>query len=254
MIHDLKLDTGKKLYFASDCHLGEPDYSTSRDREKKVVTWLDNFVDQSAGFFLLGDIFDFWFEYHHVIPKGYVRLLGKLAEITDRGIPVFFFTGNHDMWLSDYFAKEMNISVYREPQSFKVNNSFLQVGHGDGLGPGQTPYKILKSMFANPVCQWIFKWIHPNVGFAIANRWSRQSRNHNGVVQPFVSPGDEKIFQHCLKTEEETHHDYYVFGHRHLALELPLNTGSVYYNVGEWIQGFTFGVYDGDQFSLETFD
>ena len=254
MTHDLQLDPGKKLFFASDCHLGEPDYRTSRDRENKVVSWLDTYLEESAGFFLLGDIFDFWFEYNHVIPKGYVRLLGKLAEITDRGIPVFFFTGNHDMWLSDYFSKELNIAVYREPQSFKVDEIFLQVGHGDGLGPGQISYKILKAFFSNPFCQWLFKWLHPNVGFAIANRWSRQSRTHNGVAQPFVSATDEKIFQHCLDTEKGTHHDFYVFGHRHLALELPINSKSVYYNVGEWIQGFTFGVYDGLQFKLKTFE
>ena len=254
MTHELQLLPGKKLFFASDCHLGEPDYSTSRQREKKVVSWLDSYVEEAAGFFLLGDIFDFWFEYNHVIPKGYVRLLGKLAEITDRGIPVFFFTGNHDMWLSDYFSKELNVSVYREPQSFHVRGAILQVGHGDGLGPGQTSYKILKAMFANPVCQWMFKWLHPNVGFAIANRWSRQSRTHNGVAQPFVSAGDEKIFQHCLDTEKTQHHDFYVFGHRHLAMELPINSSSVYFNVGEWIQGFTFGVFDGAQFKLKTFD
>lgn len=254
MAHDLTLLSGKKLFFASDFHLGEPDYQTSRDREKKVVSWLNRFEDQAAGFFLLGDIFDFWFEYNHVIPKGYVRFLGKLAEITDRGIPVFFFTGNHDMWLSDYFSEELNISVYKAPQSFNVNQSSLQVGHGDGLGPGQIPYKMLKAMFANPLCQWMFKWLHPNLGFALANYWSRNSRSNNGVADPFTSAGDEKIFQHCLDTEQINHHDFYVYGHRHLALELPINDSSVYYNIGEWIQGFTYGVYDGKEFKLETFN
>jgi UDP-2,3-diacylglucosamine hydrolase len=254
MTHDLQLNHGKKLFFASDCHLGEPDYQTSREREEKVVAWLDTFKDESAGFFLLGDIFDFWFEYNHVIPKGYVRFLGKLAEITDQGIPVFFFTGNHDMWLFDYFSTELNISVFREPQSFEVNDKLLQVGHGDGLGPGQGSYKMLKTMFSSPMCQWMFKWLHPNVGFAIANLWSRKSRRHNGVAQPFISADDEKIFQHCEDTEAEQHHDFYVFGHRHLALELPISSNSIYYNVGEWIQGFTYGVYDGTRFKLDTFD
>ena len=254
MAHDLNLVPGKKLFFASDCHLGEPDYQTSREREDKVVAWLDTFKDEAAGFFLLGDIFDFWFEYNHVIPKGYVRFLGKLAEITDRGIPVFFFTGNHDMWLFDYFSQELNVSVFREPQSFKVNDAMLQVGHGDGLGPGQVSYKMLKAMFANPMCQWLFKWIHPNVGFAIANLWSRKSRTHNGVAQPFISAGDEKIFQHCKDSEKAMHHDFYIYGHRHLTLELPINSTSMYYNVGEWIQGFTFGVFDGQQFRLESFE
>ena len=254
MAHDLTLPPGKKLFFASDCHLGEPDYQTSRDREKKVVSWLNSYEDQAAAFFLLGDIFDFWFEYNHVIPKGYVRFLGKLAEITDRGIPVYFFTGNHDMWLFDYFSQELNISVFREPQTFNVNQSKLQIGHGDGLGPGQTSYKILKVMFSNPLCQWLFKWLHPNVGFAVANFWSRNSRNNNGLVQPFTSAGDEKIYQHCQDTEKVNHHDLYVYGHRHLALELPVNDQSTYFNIGEWIQGFTYGVYDGQEFKLKTFD
>ncbi len=254
MIHDLQLPEGKKLFFASDYHLGEPDYKTSREREKKVVSWLDRCQDQAAGFFLLGDIFDFWFEYHHVVPKGYVRFLGKLAEITDRGIPVFFFTGNHDMWLFDYFSQELNISVFREPQSFTVNNTTIQVGHGDGLGPGQVSYKLLKAVFSNPLCQWLFKWLHPNYGFAVANLWSRKSRNQNGVAQPFISPGDENIFQYCQQIENDTHHDFYVYGHRHLALELPVNHRSVYYNIGEWIQGFTYGVYDGTDFKLKTFE
>lgn len=254
MIHDLKLEKGKKLFFASDCHLGEPNYTTSREREKKVVAWLDKFQDQAAGFFLLGDIFDFWFEYNHVIPKGYVRFLGKLAEITDRGIPVFFFTGNHDMWLFDYFSQELDVAVYKEPQSFQVNGKMLQVGHGDGLGPGQTSYKVLKSIFANPFCQWLFKWLHPNVGFAMAKVWSRLSRNHNGVAQPFISSQDEKILQYCKEIEVQSHHDFYVYGHRHLTLKLPVNQHSTYYNIGEWIQGFTFGVYDGTEFKLEAFE
>jgi len=254
MTHDLQLPTGKKLYFASDFHLGEPDYLTSREREKKMVSWLDHFQDQAAGFFLLGDIFDFWFEYNHVVPKGYVRFLGKLAEITDRGIPVFFFTGNHDMWLFDYFSQELNISVFREPQSFTVKNTTLQVGHGDGLGPGQVSYKMLKVIFSNRFSQWLFKWIHPNLGFPLANLWSRNSRNQNGVAQPFTSADDEKIYQYCQDTEQKNHHDFYVYGHRHLTLELPINHRSVYFNVGEWIQGYTYGVYDGTDFKLETFD
>lgn len=254
MVHDLQLEPGKKLFFASDCHLGEPDYLSSREREQKVVSWLENFKHESGGFFLLGDIFDFWFEYKHVIPKGYVRFLGKLAEITDQGIPVFFFTGNHDMWLFDYFSQELNIAVYREPQTFKVNDSMLQVGHGDGLGPGQFSYKILKSMFANRFCQWLFGWLHPNVGFAVANIWSRYSRNNNGLAQPFTFAGEEKIYQYCKDTEQDTHHDFYVYGHRHLALEMPVNDSSIYYNVGEWIQGFTYGVYDGENFKLEAFN
>lgn len=253
MIKDFQLPPEKKLFFASDLHLGEPDYKTTREREKKIITWLDTFEDQAAGFFFLGDVFDFWFEYRHVVPKGFTRLLGKLASITDRGIPVYFFTGNHDMWLSDYLPHELNIAVFKKPQSFKVNGVSFQIGHGDGLGPGEIPYKILKWIFANPVCQWLFKWIHPNWGFILANFWSRDSRIRNGLAQPFVNPEGERIYQYCQKMEIQQHHDFYIFGHRHLPLELPINDGSKYFNIGEWITECTYGVYDGNSFSLRSF-
>ncbi|MDH3711334.1 MAG: UDP-2,3-diacylglucosamine diphosphatase, partial [Cyclobacteriaceae bacterium] len=147
MIKDLQLPPQQKFYFASDFHLGEPDYQTTRIREGKVISWLDQCKHDAAGIFLLGDIFDFWFEYRHVIPKGYTRLLGKLAEISDSGIPIYFFTGNHDMWLFDYMPKELNITVFKQPQSITVNGQRLMIGHGDGLGPGEKSYKLLKLFF-----------------------------------------------------------------------------------------------------------
>ena len=254
MIRDLQTQPGQKIYFASDFHLGEPDYATSRQRENKVIAWLERCQGDAAAIFLLGDVFDFWFEYKHVIPKGYTRLFGKLAYLTDSGIPVYFFTGNHDMWLFDYLPAELNIPVFKKPQSVKVNDHHFLIGHGDGLGPGERPYKLLKMFFANPVCQWLFRWLHPNVGFAIANFWSRNSRYRNGVAQPFVSADKELIFRYCQDVEKEKHHDFYIFGHRHLPLELPINDSTTYFNVGEWILKPTYGVYDGQKFQVEPFD
>ncbi len=255
MIDDFQLSQDKKLFFASDVHLGEPDHQTSLEREKSLVRWLDHNEEQAAAFFLLGDIFDFWFEYRHVVPKGFVRLLGKLASITDRGIPIYFFTGNHDMWLHDYFPQELNIPVYSSPQSFLVNDHRFCIGHGDGLGPGEPWYKLLKKIFSNPACQWLFRWLHPNLGFALAHFWSRNSRSRNGIAQPFQSEAQEWILQHCKQLEKEgNHHDFYIFGHRHLSLSLPVTDNSRYYNIGEWIQARDYGVFDGENFEILKFD
>lgn len=254
MIPDLQINPGQKVYFASDFHLGEPDYATTRQRESKVVEWLDRCQSDAAAIFLMGDIFDFWFEYKHVVPKGFTRLLGKLANITDSGIPVYFFTGNHDMWLFEYFPAELNIAVYKKPQTLKVNGYSFLVGHGDGLGPGERWYKLLKMFFSNRICQWLFRWLHPNVGFGIANFWSRNSRYRNGNTPPFESADKETLFQYCLQVEKERHHDYYIFGHRHLPLELPINEASTYYNIGEWLVRPTYGVYDGQNFQVQPFN
>ena len=140
----IQLPSGKKIYFASDFHLGVPDHEASLAREKRIIRWLDHVKGDAHSIYLLGDIFDFWFEYKQAIPKGFVRLLGKLAELRDTGMPIYFFTGNHDMWMFDYFPKELGIPIYREPIELVIENHKLMIGHGDGLGPGDTSYKILK--------------------------------------------------------------------------------------------------------------
>src|SRR5687768_14122903 len=188
----------KKIYFASDFHLGVPDYQSSLTREKRVVSWLDSIRHDAHSIYLLGDIFDFWFEYKYTIPKGYIRLLGKLAEIRDSGIPVIFFTGNHDMWMFDYFPKELDIPVYRDPLLLEVGNQKLLIGHGDGLGPGDTTYKFLKKIFASKTCQWLFARIHPNLGMAIANTWSRKSRITNmKKEEKFEGEEGEFLLAYC---------------------------------------------------------
>jgi UDP-2,3-diacylglucosamine hydrolase len=245
----------KKIYFASDFHLGVPDYQSSLIREKRIVQWLDSVKADAHTIFILGDIFDFWFEYKYTIPKGYVRLLGKLAELRDAGIPIIFFTGNHDLWMRDYFPKELGIPVYEEPQLLEVGNQKLMIGHGDGLGPGDRTYKLLKKyFFKNPLAQWLFTWLHPNIGMRLANAWSKQSRIANIKKDEQQFYGDaEFLWSFCREVEKVKHHDFYIFGHRHLPLYLKVGETSSYINLGEWVNYNTYGVYDGTSVELKTY-
>jgi UDP-2,3-diacylglucosamine hydrolase len=245
----------KKIFFASDFHLGVPNHEASVARERKIIAWLDSIKNEAHAIYLLGDIFDFWFEYKHAIPKGHIRLQGKLAELRDAGIPIVFFTGNHDMWMFDYFPKELGIPVYRDPLVLEVGSQRLLIGHGDGLGPGDHTYKVLKKFFNSSFCQWLFARIHPNLGIGIANRWSKNSRLSN-MKREDGYQGNEKEFLwvYCNEVEQKQHHDYYIFGHRHLPLDLPIGENSRYINLGEWVNFSTYAVYDGKTVALKTFE
>ena len=254
MAHQIQLTNGKKLYFASDFHLGVPDHASSLAREKRIVKWLDSISADAQAIYLLGDIFDFWFEYRHALPRGFIRLQGKLAELRDKGLPIYFFTGNHDMWMFDYFEKEMGIVIYREPQVLEIGNKKVLVGHGDGLGPGDHTYKFLKKFFNSSICQWLFARIHPNLGIGIANYWSKQSRiSSTKMEEKFQGEENEFLLTYCRELEKSTHHDFYVFGHRHLPLDLKVGENSRYLNLGEWVHFNTYAEYDGQEFSLKTF-
>ncbi len=250
----VNLPEGKKIYFASDFHLGVPDRESSLIRERKIVAWLDQIQHDAYSIYLLGDIFDFWFEYKQAIPKGFIRLQGKLAALRDKGLPIYFFTGNHDMWMFDYFEKELGIVIYREPQILKVNNLVLLIGHGDGMGKGDTVYKLLKWFFNSRVCQWLFARIHPNLGIAIAKFWSRQSRiSNNAREEKFDGEENEFLLNYCKEVEKKGHHDFYIFGHRHLPLDLKVGENSRYINLGEWVHFNTYAVLDGQSIELKTF-
>ena len=254
MTHQIQLHSGKKLYFASDFHLGVPDYDASLTREKRIVRWLDTVSSDAQAIYLLGDIFDFWFEYGHAIPKGFIRLQGKLAELRDKGLPIYFFTGNHDMWMFDYFEKELGIIIYREPQVLEIGNHKLLTGHGDGLGPGDNTYKFLKKFFNSSICQWLFARIHPNLGIGIANYWSKKSRISNTrMEEKFEGEENEFLLTYCRELEKSSHYDFYVFGHRHLPLDLKVGENSRYLNLGEWVHFNTYAEYDGQEFTLKTF-
>lgn len=250
----LTLSADKKIYFLSDFHLGAPNAASSLQREKKIVQFLDSIQADAAAIFIVGDIFDFWFEYKTVVPKGYTRLFGKLAAITDAGIPLHFFIGNHDMWVHDYFQKELGFTVYFEPARFKINGKQFLIGHGDGLGPGDHKYKILKKIFRNPVCQWLFGIVPPAIGMGLANYFSQRSRDAcNGAEEVFLGEEKEWLLIYCREILQKEKIDYFIFGHRHLAIDYALNETSHYINLGEWIHLQSYAVFDGSSTELKYF-
>jgi len=244
-----------KIYFASDFHLGVPNYEESLKREKRIVAWLDEMKTDAKEIYLVGDIFDFWFEYKNAIPKGFVRLQGKIAELTDSGIPIHVFTGNHDMWIFDYLPKELGVNLYREPIIKEYNGKKFFIGHGDGLGPGDKQYKMLKKVFASKICQWVFARIHPNLGIGIASAWSRSSRKTNvNYDEKFHGEDKEDLVLFCKDyMENDKTIDYFVFGHRHLPIKIKLNEKSTYFNLGEWIKYNSYAVFDGEKMELKEY-
>ncbi len=251
----IHLPPDKKIYFASDFHLGVPDHAISVEREKLIVKWLESIRHDAHSIYLVGDIFDFWFEYKHTIPKGFTRFLGKLAELREAGLPIYFFTGNHDLWMSDYFPNELGIHIYRDPQLLQIGSTTILMGHGDGLGPGDRTYKLLKRfLFNSPFFQWLFQWLHPNIGMALANKWSRSSRISNmKLEEKFNGEEREFLLAYCRDLEKTQHHDFYIFGHRHLPLDLKVGEGSRYINLGEWVHFSTYAVFDGQTMELKSY-
>ncbi|MCX6313322.1 MAG: UDP-2,3-diacylglucosamine diphosphatase [Sphingobacteriales bacterium] len=252
----MEVAANKKIYFLSDFHLGAPNPEASLVREKKIIRFLDRIKADAAQIFIVGDLFDFWYEYKKVVPKGYVRILGKLAELTDAGIPIHFFVGNHDMWMRDYFQKELNIPVYFEPAEFTFNQKIFLIGHGDGLGPGDHGYKFIKKIFRNKIAQWMFGALPPSLGMGIAHYFSRKSRAQTGSTdEHFLGEENEWLIIYCKELLKTKDYDFMVFGHRHLPLDIKINDpGSAmesrYINLGDWIKYFSYAVFDGNNLTL----
>lgn len=245
---------GKKIYFASDFHLGVPNKLSSEKREAHIIKWLDQVKHDAAEIYLLGDLFDFWFEYSSVVPKGYIRFLGKLAELRDSGILIYAFIGNHDMWMFGYLTDELGIPVYNEPIEKEWNGKKFLIGHGDGLGPGDHGYKFIKKVFRNPICIFLFKWIHPDLGIKLAEYFSGTSRKAN-LEADGVFLGEEKewLILFARETLKNTFYDYFIFGHRHLEMSYPLDEKSIYINLGSWFKKPHFAEFDGNQCQLISF-
>ena len=243
-----------KIYFASDFHLGVPDYASSREREDRIVRWLDMAGKDASEIFLMGDVFDFWFEYKTVVPKGYIRFLGKLAELSDAGVKLYFFKGNHDMWMFDYLKIELGATIISNELEIERNGKKFFLHHGDGLGPGDQFYKLLKWFFRSKTCQWLFARIHPNLGVGIATKWSRKSRIVNEKEEDSKPGQQEWLVTFCKEVLKTKFYDYMVFGHRHLPLDVQLDEKSRYINLGEWVYHNTYAVFTGESLELRYFE
>ncbi len=239
------------IYFASDFHLGAPNAEESKEREKRVLDWLNCIEKDITHLFLLGDIFDFWFEYRDVVPKGYFNFLAKLYQLREKGVEIFYFTGNHDMWVKDYFEKELGFKIFRRQQAFMINGKRCLVGHGDGLGPKEYGYKLIKRLFAFRPHIKFYGMLHPFIAFSLARFLSRKSR----AMAPEEDRdylGDEKetLTQYVLSISQKESIDYFIYGHRHLPVKKELYNGAIYYNTGDWLSHDSYIRMDNNDIEL----
>ena len=244
---------GKKVYFASDQHFGAPNAAESRKREEVFIRWINEIKADAQVLFLMGDLFDFWHEWKHVVPKGFIRVLGKIAELKDSGVEIFFFVGNHDLWMKSYFEDEFEIPVFFEKQFFEISGKKFLLAHGDGLGPGDSGYKRMKKLFTNPLAQWAFRWLHPDITMNIATYLSQKNKMISGEEdKEFLGEDKEFLILYAKEKLKNEHFDYFIFGHRHLPMVLDLDGGKAkYINLGDWISYFTYGVFDGEFYLKE---
>ena len=250
----MQLPNNKKIYFASDQHFGAATSELSFPREQKFVAWLDEIKGDAEAIFLLGDLFDFWFEYKTVVPKGFIRVLGKLAEIRDSGIPIYFFVGNHDLWMEDYFQKELNIPVFHDNQEYTFGDKTFLIGHGDGKGPGDLGYKRMKKIFTNSFFKWLFRWLHPDIGVRLAQYLSVKNKLISGDEDvTFLGEDNEWLILYSKRKLENKHYNYLIFGHRHLPMKLTVGENAEYVNLGDWITYFTYGVFDGENLEIKKY-
>ena len=243
----------KKVYFVSDVHLGMYPPEDSAHREKIFVSWLNEIMPHTSELYLLGDIFDYWYEYRKVVPRGFTRTLGKLAEMSDNGIKIHYFTGNHDVWVFDYLPGEIGITLHHTPYTTEIEGKKFYLAHGDGLGPGDVGFKLLKGAFRNKILQWLYSRIHPNVTISLAHYWSRKSRYGKENADEFQGEDKELMYMHAKKMLEKEHFDFFIFGHRHIMVDMPINEMSRYINLGEWISMYSFAEFDGRDLKLKTY-
>jgi UDP-2,3-diacylglucosamine hydrolase len=246
---------GDKLFFASDFHLGISGAGTSAEREHKIVRWLDSIQDEASEIYLVGDIFDYWFEYKNVVPKGYTRLFGKIASLVDKGIILHYFTGNHDMWMFRYMTEEFGIKIHRSPVYITSGGKNFIIGHGDGLGPGDHGYKMIKKIFNNPLCQWAYRQVHPDIGLRLMRYFSATSRAYTKISTDGLQPEKEWLILYAEDMIKRSDVDYFIFGHRHLPIDYILsNRKSRYINLGDWLYYYSYAVFDGIELSLRHYE
>ena len=244
---------GKNVYFLSDAHLGSLAIPHGRTQERRLVRFLDSIKEKASAVYLLGDMFDFWNEYRYVVPKGYSRFLGKLSELTDNGVEVHFFAGNHDLWTYGYLEEECGVIVHKAPVTTEIYGKVFFLAHGDGLGDPDNKFKILRKLFHNRTCQRLLNFVHPRWGMALGLNWAKQRRlkRADGKEVPFM--GEDKEFLVRFARDYKRSHpniDYFLFGHRHIELDLPIDKSTRMLILGDWIWQFTYAVFDGEHLFL----
>ena len=243
-----------RIYFASDLHLGMEPAEESLRREKLFVEWLQEIRKDAKELWLLGDVFDYWFEYKKVVPRGFTRFLGALASLSDEGTELHLIPGNHDIWVFDYLPAELKLQVHRKSLLKEWNGHCFYLGHGDGLHPGDLGYRALQGVFKNRVIQWFYARIHPNGSMAFAHWWSRKSRKKHGALGSFMGVDNEHQLQFARK--ELARHpeiEYFVFGHRHIPYDIRIGDNSRVICLGDWIGNFSYAHFDGEEFRLEQY-
>ncbi|MFZ9700336.1 MAG: UDP-2,3-diacylglucosamine diphosphatase [Flavobacteriales bacterium] len=239
------------VFIVSDAHLGVPGKAESLAREKQLVDWINTVAPEAEAIVLLGDIFDFWYELRQAVPRGYTRLLGCLAEWTDRGLPIHFFPGNHDMWTYGYLAEECGLNVHFEGELWNIGGRSCFLAHGDGLGPGDYSYKFFKRIFRSPFFRWCFSRLHPNFSFGLAQWLSRRSRAaHAEAEKTFLGEEREWLYQYALQRSAGLSNTDFIFGHRHLPGIHSLPGGSRYINTGDWLSHFSYLKIQGGRLEL----
>lgn len=245
---------GSKIFFVSDFHLGLAAGTDPLDREKRVVRWLETISSEARELFLLGDIFDFWWEYKSVVPKGFTRFLGAVSNISDSGIPVHFFGGNHDMWVGNYLSDECGMILHSKPLITTIDNKSFYLAHGEGLGTSDPGYRILLALFRNRPLRAIYSAIHPSIGMWLGHKWSYDSRLGKGISLDFMGEEKEELFIHSKKILKTEHIDYFIYGHRHLPMSYKLSQGAVITILGDWVTDGSFAEWDGKELALRKTD
>ncbi len=246
----------KKVYFLSDAHLGSRAIDHGRTQERRLVNFLDSIREDAGAIYLLGDLFDFWYEFKRVVPKGYTRFLGKISELTDRGVEVHFFIGNHDMWCGDYLQKECGMIIHREPLTTEIYGKEFYLAHGDGLGDPDPGFRTLRALFRNPTLQRLFSAVHPRWSVELGLEWARRSRlkRVNNRDPEYLGENNEPLVlfsKDYLRTHPTI--NYFIYGHRHIMLDLLLSKSCRLTILGDWINYFSYAVFDGENFFLEQF-
>ncbi len=258
-------DSGKNIYFASDAHLGLNIYETPAESERRIVRWMDEIKPSAKAVYFLGDMFDYWFEYRYVVPKGYVRFIGKIAEFVDAGIPVYMFIGNHDVWMFDYFQTEVGATVYTDSEEVEMDGKIFYLAHGDGLGDPSRTFRFMRAFFRNKFCQRLYKMIHPGITMPFGFAWSRFNRKRKvedyekslkdpEYAKRYLNVGREFQVQFAETYSKNHTVDFYVFGHRHIVLDVSLKEGGRVAIIGDWIRNFTYGVWNGKEFSIQRYE